>query len=264
MDTETEERSLKYWLVLVAVLSALVVFGLVDSESAQWLMAGTFWGMILAGVAMNRARRESARTDSDTAAIGQTVDAKLSHPAQVCPSTTKIERVQVLKPNPGQLRIREVTHRTVHGRAQIAPSDPALQMTAEQRQAISDHVRLSNESAVEKARRRSVASTPAPAEQLDALDSPQARGAEVLPRPSEQQSSQDATEIKRAQDIALRRALANLAAASRGRRADRRTQIERDVAALEQRGTPVEEVIIELQRLERQVAAEVPRHGFAR
>jgi len=264
MDTETEERSLKYWLVLVAVLGALVVFGLVDSESAQWLMAGTFWGIILAGVAMNRARRESARTDSDTAAIGQTVDAKLSHPAQVCPSTTKIERVQVLKPNPGKLRIREVTHRAVHGRAQIAPDEPDLQMTAEQRQAISDHVRLSNESAVEKARRRSVASTPAPAEQLDALVSPQGRGAEVLPGPSEQQSSQDGADLKRAQDIALRRAVANLATASREQRTERRAQIELAVAALEQRGLSVDEVILELQGLERQLAAETLRKGFAK
>jgi hypothetical protein len=146
----------------------------------------------------------------------------------------------------------------------VENADRELKMTAEQRRPIADHVRLSNESAVDKARRRSVASAQAPVEHPGALDSGQARGGEVLPRASEQQSSQDATEIKRAQDIALHRALANLAAASRERRADRRTQIERDVAALEQRGLSVDEVILELQGLERQLAAEVPRQGFAK
>lgn len=53
MDSKTEEKSLKYWLIFAGILLLLVLLGLIDGAEAKLIIGASFIGMIIAGIAMN-------------------------------------------------------------------------------------------------------------------------------------------------------------------------------------------------------------------
>ncbi len=147
--------------------------------------------------------------------------------------------------------VQSPTQRQASGSGALELSDPPPPLTEEVRRSIHDHVQRSNDLAVERALAAGEAAAnhvgPSDHGEKSRLTSPPAALPPVLPSTSDAEGTNLQT-----QDIALRRALSNLAEISRAQRADRRAQIQREVAAIERRGLPIDEVIAEIERIARQ------------
>ena len=138
VDSKTEEKALKYLLWFVAVIFVLVLFGAVESESAKLIMGGTFLGVIIAGIASNRvlASKSDANFRAEVAQI------RAANSADLAPQVP-IERSS-LPPAPRREGLQP--------QLKVLESEPPPTLTGAQQQAIADHVRRANDSAVQRAR----------------------------------------------------------------------------------------------------------------
>lgn len=249
MDTETEEKSLKYWFVLVALLLLLVLFGVLESEPAKWLMGGSFLGIIAAGIAMNRVRDEKSGTVGDAPEPGNATTARPTdsqrQPRPVSPSADA---------PPGLAPIREVTARAVHGRAPFTVGDPELTITPTQRRAIEEHVRRKNLAAVGAAAAADVSTgTPAPERPAIPVDAT-VDALKVLDR-VRQGTPADARRMRTA-PVELLLELARLHEMSRNQSTKTRAVVERRLQEIDAADLPWPEVAREVEELFRAVRLE--------
>ena len=215
-----------YPVVMLVSVPALMVIGLIDRwiSPVSWVLIvsvlGAWWAFLIYRFSSTLSATATASASAMERSDGASATGVSPRPTPPDAPGRDVRRGD----------IREVSSRAVHGRAPFSFSDTNSTVTPEQRLSIAEYVGRSNDLAVQQTRQ----TTTKPHEPASTAHEPEP----LLPRPGGAE-----------QDLALRRALSNLAAVSREQRADLQSQIRREVEALEKRDLPIGEVIVELQRI---------------